>query len=126
VLISFLFLFVVVGCTSDFSLLVDERYSTAAALRSSCEKSGVNQPEVIIGDSLVKVGNELKQKGKDKEAFSRLDYAVIFYQLALAKHTLEQIEQHNRELATSLSVARSKLEAYEKILQQYGTPGGEQ
>jgi hypothetical protein len=116
-------LIMLASCTSEFALLADERSSTALSLRKSCEQYTIRLPEVLAADSLMGVGMRLKSEKRYREAYCRLDYAAIFYRLALAKHSLEKIEAHNRELETSLNVARSKLDVYERMLGEYNAAG---
>lgn len=106
------------SCGSGYKLLAQERASAASALKASCENEKVQEIEVTIADSLYEVAVELRAKGKHREAFSRLDFAVILYQLALAKSTLEETIEENQELETALKVAQSKLATYEQILQE--------
>ena len=106
----------VLSCASQYTLFNQERSSEANALRSFCLDNSIDLPEVSMADSLMAIGNRLRAKGNHRDAYNRLDFAVIFYQLAIAKFRLGRSEIQNKELETSLNVAKSKLAAYEKIL----------
>ena len=107
-----------VSCGSGYQLLAQERASAASALQASCKEGNVDEIEVTIADSLYEVAAEMRAKGNHREAFGRLDFAVILYQLALAKSTLQETIEENQELETELKVAQSKLATYERILQE--------
>jgi hypothetical protein len=109
---------ILTSCGSGYKLLAQERASAASALKASCEENSVEEIEVTIADSLYDVAAELRAKGNHREAFERLDFAVILYQLALAKSTLQETIEENQELETELKVAQSKLATYERILQE--------
>lgn len=104
------------GCATRRVSLTPQMLSEATLLHESLAGANVHSIEARIGDSLFVLAQTQHSTGRDTDAFANMDLALIFFRLAVARHELAQSRENVRELETSLTIARSKLAEYERIL----------
>lgn len=110
------------GCAGTATLITPQMVSDAESLRKAVIGSDSQLVEARVGDSLYVLAGKLREQGKEKEAFAKMDLAIIFFRLASAREELAQSRKKALELETSLKVARSKLEEYERVLSDLKSP----
>jgi chromosome segregation ATPase len=106
------------ACAPSRPLLSEQMLSDLSSLREECRTSGLTFTEVAKADSLFDTATKLKARGHQREAYHFYDYAMILYRLALVKKELVLSAERTKELEATLNAATSKLQTYEKTLNE--------
>jgi hypothetical protein len=121
--LSLAFLSLALSCAGSRSVLSEQMVSDISSLHEECRSSGLTFPEVAKADSLFDAATKLKAKNRNREAYHYFDYAMILYRLALVKKELVLTAERTKELEATLNAANSKIETYEKAINDMKAAG---
>lgn len=109
---------VVISCAGSGQVLSKTSANMAGALKSFCEQHNIKSPETRSADSLYSLAVVRLQKGQKPDGYAAMDFAVIYYRLALSKMERAMAEKRLDDSRDLLATEQRQLADYKEVLRE--------
>jgi len=106
------------GCASQFTFLATSQIAAAEALKKGVKEIRNPTAEAALGDSLTQLAHFLTGEGEAEAAYWASEQAELYYQIAVLRESISQIEAESQALSDSLLFSQGILDTYQAVLNE--------